>query len=204
MVAPTREGHFLAFANLIRYVFGSPKLWDSPMTNSSPRDFFDNIVKPTFENWVMDPVEEWKAKQAISELNNMAARVFHFWKSKDSSKIYSATNEGEYREQLASMECLDFALVRDVADNHKHVEIGRRSRRVSRSDQTKRVTVQGGTLGSFVLGSDVLGGDEIVTTLDDGTKRSLLELANNVMAMWERLLREMGMDVLPGDGAAVH
>ena len=95
------------------------------MTDSSPRDFFDNFVKPAFEDWAMGPPEERKAKQAISELNNMAARVFHFWNSKDSAKIYPATKEGEYRELLACRECSDFGLVRDVADNHKHMEIGR-------------------------------------------------------------------------------
>ena len=163
------------------------------MTDSSPRDFFENFVKPAHRQWKVGPPEEWKSKQAISELNNMAARMFYFWNTKDPAKIYSATTEGNYRELLACRECPDFALVRDVADNHKHVEIGRPSRRVTRSDQTRRVTVQGGTLGSFVLGSSVVGGDEVVTTLDDGTKVSLLEVADNVMTMWERLLSEMNL-----------
>ncbi len=163
------------------------------MTDSSPRDFFENFVTPAYSQWKTGPPEEWKAKQAISELNNMAARMFYFWNTKDPAKIYSATTEGNYRELLACRECPDFALVRDVADNHKHIEIGRPSRRVSRSDQTERVTVPGDSLGFAALGSFVLGGDEVITTLDDGSKRSLLEVAANVMAMWERLLSEMNL-----------
>lgn len=48
----------------------------------------------------------------------------------------STKNEGEYRNALAAKECEDFGLVRDVVDIHKHVILDRKSRRLTRSDQT--------------------------------------------------------------------
>ena len=163
------------------------------MTNTSPRDFFENHVRPPYEQWKAGPPVEWIAKSAISEQNIMAERMFEYWKPIDPSRIYCANTAGDYREMLATNQCSDFGLVRDVAELHKHFSIGRPSRRVSRPDQTKRVTVRGDSLGSASLGSFRLGGDEVVINLNDGTKRSALEVAENVLAMWDRLLTEMGL-----------
>ena len=43
--------------------------------------------------------------------------------------------EDQYRARLAKQECADFALVRDVAEAHKHVELNRKPRRLTASDQ---------------------------------------------------------------------
>ncbi len=154
-----------------------------------PRNFFENHVKPDYEEWLADPLDERHAKNAVSDANIMAERVFHYWKDHDPTKVYSAKEATPYRKTLVAKECGDFQLVWDVADGHKHVELDREPRQVTRKDQTGV-----GTLGQgeAKYGEGVYGGaKQLVVTLDDGTKRPLSAIMKNVMAMWERILAEM-------------
>jgi hypothetical protein len=151
--------------------------------------FFEQHVKPTYEDWKAHPFEEWRAKSAVGELNNMAERVFHHWRGVDRMKLHGAVTAHHYREEIASRECSDFALIRDVADAHKHLELDRTSRRITRSDQTGVGRVGWGE----ALGESLGGDDEIVIVLDDGSKRSLRGVAKNVYMMWERLLASWGL-----------
>ena len=102
----------------------------------SPRSFFENHVRKNFEAWLADPLAEHLAKNAVGDANVMAARALLYWRDRDPSRVYGATSEGDYRDALATNECSDFALVRDVADAHKHGSISRKNRYVTRSDQT--------------------------------------------------------------------
>ncbi len=79
----------------------------------------------------------------------------------------------------------------DVADGHKHVELDREPRQVTRMDQTGVGTLG---YGEARYGEGVYGGaKQLVVTLDDGTKRPLSAIMENVMAMWERILAEMSL-----------
>jgi hypothetical protein len=156
-----------------------------------PRAFFDNHVRRNYDAWMAEPLQEHLAKNAVADANNMAARVFHHWKDLDRAQVFGANNEGEYRNGLVAQVCPDFALVRDVADAYKHVELDRPSRRVTRADQTGVASLgwgealwDEGTWGSV---------PELVVTLDDGAKRPLTAIMQNVMGMWERLLVEWGL-----------
>lgn len=156
-----------------------------------PRRFFDRHVKPNYAEWMRDPLSERRAKNAVSEANNMAERAFHYWRDHDPSQLYGATKERDYRSELAARECPDFALVRDVADAHKHFHLDRPSRRVTRSDQT---TVGAIAYGKGAFGEGVYGGGpQLVVTLDDGSKRPLTAIMKNVMEMWERLLERWNL-----------
>jgi hypothetical protein len=85
-------------------------------------------------------------------------------------------------------ECEDFGLVRDIADAHKHVVIDRASRKITGSDQTQTGTIGYGQGG---YGEGVYGGaDQLVVTLDDGSKRALSGVMQNVIAMWQRILHQ--------------
>lgn len=152
-----------------------------------PRNFYDNHVRPNYDDWLANPLDERLAKNAVAEANNMAARVFRHWRCLDPAQLYGAAREGEYRKELAVRECPDFALLRDVAEAHKHVVLDRCPRQVTRSDQTEPEPHV--YRGPSYYGSAVYGGSQLVVTLDDGTKYPLSEIMQNVMAMWERLLR---------------
>jgi hypothetical protein len=94
--------------------------------------------------------------------------------------------EGLYRDELAKRECQDFAILRDVAEAHKHFQLDRLTRRLSRSNQTGMgdMSYGDGRYGEGMYG----GGPQLVVTLDDGRKRPLTAIMKNVIEMWERLL----------------
>jgi len=156
-----------------------------------PRKFFEGHVKPNYNDWLAAPLDERLAKNAVADVNNMAARVFDHWRSQGAAQVFGVKNEGEYRNALAAKECGDFGLVRDVAEAHKHVILDRKSRRLTRSDQTG-VAQMGYGEGGY--GEGAYGcGDQLVVELDDGTKRALTAIMGNAMDMWERLLNSWGM-----------
>jgi len=153
---------------------------------SMPRKFFEGHVLRNYHEWLASPLDERLAKNAVADANNMAARVFHYWRGRDLSKIHGATNEGEYRNELVARECHDFGLVRDVADAHKHVELDRPNRRVTRASQTAKGGMGWGEGG---WGEGLFGGaPQLVVVLDDGSKRPLSAIMKNVIEMWKRLL----------------
>jgi hypothetical protein len=161
------------------------------MRMPNPRDFFEKIVKSSYEEWLSDPLSEWKAKAATSNADTLAERVFVYWSTRDPTQVAGATSASKYRSHLRENVCPDFGLVWDVHDGHKHVTIGRANRQVSTSDQTG-VGKMGWGEGSF--GEGVYGGgDQMVIQLDDGSKRALSAVLLNVMAMWEETLARMGL-----------
>jgi hypothetical protein len=157
------------------------------MLPNNPRQFFERHVRPNYEEWRQAPLDERRAKNAVSEANNMAERAFHYWRDRDPNQIYGARNAGQYRRELAARECPDFALVRDVADAHKHVQLDRGSRQVTRHDQTAAEP----TRWNEVRWNEAPWNGQLVVTLDDGTRRPLRDIMRNVIAMWERLLDRM-------------
>ena len=155
-----------------------------------PRAFFDIHVKPNYEDWLAEPLDERRAKNAVADANNMAERVWYYWIDRDPAQVYDATTPGRYRNELSTRECADFALVRDVADAHKHVELERRPRQVTHADQTR--AARGGLFAGRYFGvryfGRYFGASQLVVTLDDGTNRPLTAIMANVVEMWERLL----------------
>jgi hypothetical protein len=154
------------------------------MDPSMPRKFFEQHVMPSYEEWLRHPLDKRLAKSAVQEANNLAAHVFLHWKNRDPSKVYGAEREGQYRDELVTRECPDFALVRDVAEAHKHVKLERKSRLITRYDQT---AVKDTVFEEGVFEEGIFEG-EILVTLDDGSTRPLAEILGNVMTMWGRLL----------------
>ena len=163
--------------------------WELTMCPNMPRQFFEQHVRPNYEEWLRNPLDERCAKNAVSDANNMAARVLHYWQDLDRSKVYGCTIEQEsaYREALVERECPDFAWVRDIAEAYKHVELIRyRDKRiVTRHDQTAATGY-----GKRTYNEGPYGG-ELVVTGGDGTSRPLADIMGNVIAMWERLLDRM-------------
>ena len=156
---------------------------------SNPRDFFEKIVKPSYDEWQADPLSEWKAKAATSNADTMAERVFAYWNMRDRTQVAGAAFASQYRTHLRQNVCADFGLVWDVHDGHKHAVLNRANRQVTTSDQTGvgRMGWGEGGFGEGVYG----GGDQIVVQLDDGSKRALSAVMLNVMEMWEQILTGM-------------
>ena len=131
--------------------------------SNNPRDFFENIVKPSYDAWLADPLTEWKAKAPTSNADTMAERVFRYWNNKDLSQIAGARTPRQYRTHLRQNVCADFGLVWDVHDGYKHMTRNRDNRQITNAWQTgvaKMGYGQGGC-GEGVFG----GGDQIVIEL---------------------------------------
>jgi hypothetical protein len=158
------------------------------MAQSSPRKFFEQHVRPSYDDWLRHPANERLARIAVQAVNDMAAHVLHYWQDVDRSQVYGWTTEREarYRNDLAQRECPDFAWVRDVAEAYKHVELAWHSetRIVTRFDQTAVKD----TLWDEAEWDEAAWNEEIRVTRDDGTSRSLDDIMRNVIEMWERLL----------------
>ncbi|HEX3884073.1 MAG TPA: hypothetical protein VHW66_15550 [Stellaceae bacterium] len=91
---------------------------------STPRDFFEKIVKPSYQDWLSTPLAEHRAKAAASSADTMAERTFVYWKGRDRAQIAGATTPRQYRDHLRA-HYADFGLVWDIHDGHKHFTLGR-------------------------------------------------------------------------------
>lgn len=158
---------------------------------SLPREFFNEIVKPSYEAWLSDPLSEWKAKAAVSNADTLAERLFVYWRTLDSSQIAGSTSASKYRSHLRQNVCSDFGLIWDVHDGHKHAVLNRANRQVTASHQTG-VARMGYGEGGYGEGN-YSGTDQIVVELDDGSKRPLSAIIQNVMTKWEEILGKMGL-----------
>jgi len=158
---------------------------------ATPREFFDGIVKPSYEAWLSDPLIEWKAKTAVSNADILAERLFVYWETRDVTQVAGATSASKYRTHLRQNVCSDFGLIWDVHDGHKHAALDRPNRQVTTADQTG-VARMGFGEGGFGEGN-YGGSPQIVVQLDDGSKRPLSAIMQNVMAMWDGVLGAMGL-----------
>jgi hypothetical protein len=151
------------------------------------RAFFNNYVRADYEAWLASPLNERLAMHAVASANIMAERVFHHWCCKDAGKLYHVKDEGSHRRELTARECPDFALVRDIADAHKHFALTRKPRRLTFAYQTRLRDL--GCFGSGSYGEFSYGGEtRLDVMLDDGTTRPLSAVMANVIVMWEQLL----------------
>ena len=106
----------------------------------NPKVFFNDFVCRAYGEFLKDPASEYRAKQAVTEANNMAERVWHWFRDSDDSKVFYAEGPTKYREALATNVCPDFQLVWDIADGHKHVTLNRRWFRLVTSAKSDRGT----------------------------------------------------------------
>jgi hypothetical protein len=160
--------------------------------SNQPEVFFRDYVRRAYAEWLANPLDEYLAKIAVQHANIMAERVWHHFMAEHPDRLLGAAGKGQvgkYRDLLAIHECADFALIRDVAEGFKHVELNRLNARVSRFDQTK-VGKMGFGEGGF--GEGVFEGSQLIVTLDNGSKRALSAVLGNVIVMWERLLKSWG------------
>ena len=155
---------------------------------AEPKEFLSDFVRRAYDEYRDAPLDAFRVKTAIHQMNVMAERVWKALYESLPESVGNAKSAGEYRRYLAQRECADFQLVWDVDDAHKHVRLGRPSAAVSSASQSG-IRREGGAIGSMPLGAAPLGGtiDEFVIILNDGTERRVSDILLNVMGMWERL-----------------
>jgi hypothetical protein len=153
-------------------------------TETEAQIFFRNHVLPSIQDWQVDETAIHKAMMVATNLSHMAD---YFWKSYsgDSNKVLGKKSLKEFREQL-EVNNPDYALIRDVCDAHKHLELGRKPKRVTKADQTNVGKMGWGEAkwGNARWGSP----EEVVVTDDSGEKHHFIGLVRRTETMWESLL----------------
>lgn len=156
--------------------------------SDDPAIFFRDFVRRAYDEHLQSPLDEYRAKSAVQEIDNMAERMWHYWSKRDPSKVYNTASASGYREYLRANVCQDFGLVWDVHDAHKHVELTRRieHRKVTTHKQTG--ADKAGWSDASWAEQPWSGGDMLTIRLDGGEKRSLGVVLKNAIEMWEQLL----------------
>lgn len=162
-----------------------------------PRAFYHAHVISNYEAWFADHTNRAKAMNAVSEANNMAEYMYHYLRGNKPELLHDAQSVGEYRTHLANKECPDFQIIRDVADGHKHLELTRQPRLVSGTGQVKADALKWNDDKTVTWQeADFTWADTanlFMVVLDSGERRILRVAVKRVLAMWERLLGEIGL-----------
>ena len=147
--------------------------------------FFDTHVRPSVESWQKHPIDIRLAMQAAIALNQMADHFWHAYGTVDPGRVFGAATSAAFYKELAARN-LHFALLRDVAEAHKHVKLDRPGRSLTGAEQTSVGTTGYGGAGFGTAPWD--GGPSIVIELDDGGKEHLSMLVDQVVLLWHSML----------------
>lgn len=156
---------------------------------TAAHDFYAEHVRPAVDAWRAAPTDLRLAKAAAVALYHQADHFWHAHCQEDAERVLGTTSPGAFRARLATRSP-EYALLRDVAEAHKHVKLDRRSRRVTNADQT---AVGATGYGEAPYGEGPFGGGpSVVITLDDGSKRHLSAIVSVVEKYW---ISELGSSV---------
>lgn len=167
---------------LLEELLKKPLAVERLVAMSQAYSFFVKHVQPNMSAWASQLTDERLAMNAVFSLYHLAD---HFWYSFSvfhPNRVLGANSSGEYRSTLAKRDP-NFAILRDVAEAHKHVELNRNVRKLTYSCQT---TVGSTGFGEGPYGTGPYGGGpSIVVTLNDKSRHHLSHIANKVFEMWE-------------------
>lgn len=144
-------------------------------------DFYDEYVAPALEAWQAAPTDLRLAMAAAVSLYHVADYYWNSYSTEAPDRVLGSPSAGEFRARLAD-QSKEYALLRDVAESHKHMKLGRNTRVVTNASQTD-VGATGYGEGPYGEGP-YGGGPSIVIELDDGSKRHLTAIISTVEALW--------------------
>ncbi len=163
---------------------GRPDRRHKMATDSEAHAFFREHVIPAIEDWQSD---ETALHKAMLVATNLAHMTDYYWQSfcDDPERVFSKDSLSQFREQL-EIDNPDFALIRDVCDAHKHLELNRSTRRITRANQTN--------IGKMGWGEAKFGDgrwgspEEVVVTDDNGDKHHFVGMVRRTEETWRSLL----------------
>lgn len=155
------------------------------ISRTKAHEFFDTHVNPAYEEWINDPTSIRLAMNVAVALNQMTDHFWHAYTKVDPSRVFCTANSSAFRTELARRHG-HFAIVRDVAEAHKHVRLDRGSRVLTGTEQTAVGETGWGEAG---FGTGPYGGvPSVVVELDEGTKHHLSHSAKEVLQLWLSIL----------------
>lgn len=154
-------------------------------THNQARAFFETHVEPNLAAWSAQPTDIRLAMNAVVSLYHMTDHFWYAYESVDPVRVFGTKSTNQFRNNLAQ-QFSHFAVVRDVAEAHKHMELDRKSRVLTESKQT---AVGATGFGEAGFGTGPFGGEpSIVVKLDDNSKHHLIYLAEEVKGLWITML----------------
>lgn len=157
---------------------------ETPMSTPAHK-FFDTHVVPSVDEFQRNPLDIRLAMNAAVALNQLADHFWHHYRVSNPGRVFQAATPGVFRDQL-SARYPDFTVVRDVAEAHKHVELSRGSRVITRADQTGEGSTAYGE-GGFGTGP-WNGGPSLIANRNNGERVHLSHAVETVFEMWKSLL----------------
>lgn len=154
-------------------------------STTAAHEFFDTHVVPNHDEWLGQPTDLRQAMNAVLSLYHMADHFWHAYGEADPGRTFHTARAGEFRAEMARRYNL-FAILRDVAEAHKHMRLDRSVRSVTESSQTAVGSTGYGEAGYGT--GPYGGGPSIVVLLDDGSKQHLSYLAHEVRQLWISML----------------
>jgi hypothetical protein len=162
----------------------------SGSVSSRARAFFQEHVLPTVAEWRASPTDLRLAMHTAVSLNQMADYFWHDFSDTAPNEVFNHSSLAQFRRELG-VKSPSFALIRDVAEAHKHVKVGRTDRVLTSAGQT---SVGSLGWGEAEFGAGTYGGSpEVVIELDSGKRRHFSTGATDVAKMWEALLASAGV-----------
>lgn len=155
------------------------------ITRTAAQDFFDTHLAPNHATWLASPLDLRLAMNAILSLYHMADHFWHSFSQSDPNRIFQTPNSSLFRTEMAKR-YNHFAILRDIAEAHKHMRLDRPTKTLTESKQTGVGTTGWGE-GDF--GTGPYGGvPSIVVQLDDNSKHHLIFLSQEVRQLWLSML----------------
>ena len=155
-------------------------------------EFFSDHVVPNYNAFRTAVLDLRLAMNAAVAVNQMADHYWHSVATIDAGAVFHTSSPEAFRRELA-LRSRDWAILRDVAEAHKHAHLSRATRSLTTSRQS--VVSQFG-YGSGAYGSGSYGGKSIVVTLDNGEAHHFSSLAAKSVAMWKTMLIPFGSTVI--------
>jgi len=151
--------------------------------------FYREHIAENMREWEADQLKPHKAMNLALSLNQMADYFFLEFGA-EPSKVLGATSLEKFRDALRAKSA-EFALVHDVADAHKHLNLRGKNRKVMNASQATAGALRwdGAVWDEAKWDSP----EEIVITLNDESKRSFGTVVRQTVAMWDELLLKAGL-----------
>jgi len=148
-------------------------------------EYFDTHVVPAVGEWCKVPTDIRLAMSTAVVLNQMADHYWHGFESADPTRVFHTATVKAFRAELAARNT-DWALLRDVAEAHKHVKLNRPVRAVTSAGQAFVVSTG---FGATPYGTGPWGGtSSVVIELDNGNRVHFSATVKKVMELWGSLL----------------
>lgn len=152
-----------------------------PSSRTLAHDFFDTHLVPNHEVWLVQPTDIRLAMNAVVSLYHMADHFWHAYNQTNPNLTFQTRNSALFRAALATRDN-HFAVLRDVAEAHKHMKLDRPARILTDSTQSGI-----GSTGWSEVGYGIGpygGGPSIIVHLNDNSKYHLSFLAQEVQKLW--------------------